>query len=358
MDTTLELDQSSGIGGLLGLALAGFLALVILGGGGLVVILAGDEQARSTAGAGGRVNLDAVPQQFRQAVLEASKTCPEVAGGILPAQTEAESAWNPTAVSPVGAQGLSQFMPGTWAKYATDGNGDGKADPFDPYDALKTQAVYMCALVPSVKPIAQSTGKPITDLLLAAYNAGPGAVQRFNGIPPYPETQAYVARINALIPKYTSAAVNYGTGTGWRDPVAGQRGTPFHQYGSAWAWKGWHTGADFTAPIGTPIVASGPGTISKKGWGGAYGNEIEIDHGTIDGHRIGTLYAHMSGFANIQVGQQVQAGDLIGYVGMTGNTFGPHVHMEVHRDWAGGASDSEFLDPFAWIDSHNGTAAH
>lgn len=356
MDTTLELDQGSGIGGVLGLVAAGFLALVILGGGGLVVILAGDEQNRSTVGTAGGLNLDAVPAQFRQAVLEASKTCPEVAGAILPAQTEAESAWNSNAVSPVGAQGLSQFMPGTWATYGTDGNGDGKADPFNPYDALKSQAVYMCSLVPYVQPIAKATSKPVTDLMLAAYNAGPGAVQRFQGIPPYPETQAYVARIQTLMTKY-AAAVNYGTGTGWRDPVSALRGTPFHQYGSAWAWKGWHTGADWPAPTGTPIGASGPGTISKKGWGGAYGNEVEVDHGMIDGHHITTMYAHMSSFANVQVGQKVEAGGLIGYVGDTGNSFGSHVHMEVHRDWTGGSSDAEFLDPFAWIDSHKGTTA-
>lgn len=346
-------EQESGVGGWVALVMAVLLVPVLLGGF-LIVIVAGDEEDARPAAVGG-LSLDVVPEQFRQAVLEAAKTCPEVSGGILPAQTEAESAWNPNAVSPVGAMGLSQFMPATWAAYGTDGDGDGNADPFNPYDALKSQAIYMCALVPYVGPVAETSGESVTDLLLAAYNAGPGAVQRFQGIPPYPETQGYVARIQTLMVKYAASVVSYGTGTGWRDPVSAPRGTEFHRYGSAWSWKGWHTGADWAAPTGTPIVASGPGTITEKGWAGAYGNAVEIDHGMIDGQHITTLYAHMSAFANVPVGQEVEAGTLIGYVGDTGNSYGSHVHMEVHRNWTNGSNDAEFLDPFKWIDTHKGT---
>jgi murein DD-endopeptidase MepM/ murein hydrolase activator NlpD len=79
---------------------------------------------------------------------------------------------------------------------------------------------------------------------------------------------------------------------------------------------------------------------------------VKIDHGRIDGHRIESLYAHFSGFANIRVGQPVQTGHLIGYVGATGNTTGPHLHFEVHRDWTGGSDNSEFLYGWAWIDAH------
>jgi murein DD-endopeptidase MepM/ murein hydrolase activator NlpD len=95
-----------------------------------------------------------------------------------------------------------------------------------------------------------------------------------------------------------------------------------------------HRGVDYAAPTGTPIVASGNGVVSFRGWQGGYGNTIIIDHG----NRKTTLYAHLSRFANgIQRGQRVRQGQVIGYVGATGLATGPHLHYEfringVHRD--------------------------
>ena len=90
--------------------------------------------------------------------------------------------------------------------------------------------------------------------------------------------------------------------------------------------KKFHEGMDFTAPIGTEIYATGDGVISRmtSDYTG-YGNRIEIDHG----FGYVTLYGHMSKF-NVKPGQRVKRGDVIGYVGSTGKSTGPHVHYEVH----------------------------
>ena len=87
-----------------------------------------------------------------------------------------------------------------------------------------------------------------------------------------------------------------------------------------------HKGTDFAAPMGTPIMASGSGTIIKSGWCGGGGNCIKIKHNS----SYQTIYAHLSKFANvIRKGIKVKQGQIIGYVGSTGNSTGPHLHYEV-----------------------------
>jgi murein DD-endopeptidase MepM/ murein hydrolase activator NlpD len=87
-----------------------------------------------------------------------------------------------------------------------------------------------------------------------------------------------------------------------------------------------HTGIDYSNRIGTPIIAAGNGTIIKAGWDSGYGRRIEIQH--VNGYV--TTYNHMSGFArNIQAGSRVRQGAIIGYLGNTGLSTGPHLHYEV-----------------------------
>lgn len=87
-----------------------------------------------------------------------------------------------------------------------------------------------------------------------------------------------------------------------------------------------HQGIDFSAQIGAPIYATADGTILKVEYSfTGYGNMVEIDHGF--GYK--TRYAHMHGFA-VRIGQKVKRGELIGYVGNTGLSTGPHLHYEVH----------------------------
>lgn len=88
-----------------------------------------------------------------------------------------------------------------------------------------------------------------------------------------------------------------------------------------------HKGLDLAAPIGTPIRASADGTVSKAEWFSGYGLFVSLEHGG----EIQTRYGHMSRL-NVYNGQQVKKGDVIGYVGSTGNSTGPHLHYEVRID--------------------------
>lgn len=106
-----------------------------------------------------------------------------VSSALLAAQIYAESNFNPFAVSPAGARGIAQFMPGTAQAY-------GLRNAFDPAQAIDAQARMMRDLLRRFASVP---------LALAAYNAGPGAVAGCGCIPPYPETRAYVARILGLL---------------------------------------------------------------------------------------------------------------------------------------------------------------
>jgi murein DD-endopeptidase MepM/ murein hydrolase activator NlpD len=89
-----------------------------------------------------------------------------------------------------------------------------------------------------------------------------------------------------------------------------------------------HHGIDYAASQGTPVRAVGDGVIAKAGWGGGYGNVIELRHQ----RGYSSRYAHLKGFAaGIRPGARVRQGDLIGYVGTTGLSTGPHLHYEFHQ---------------------------
>ena len=87
-----------------------------------------------------------------------------------------------------------------------------------------------------------------------------------------------------------------------------------------------HKGTDFAAPEGTPIMASGDGVITKAGWCGGGGNCVKIKHNKT----YQTIYAHMKNFSNLAIpGNRIKQGQIIGYVGSTGMSTGPHLHYEV-----------------------------
>lgn len=125
-----------------------------------------------------------VPDQYAPLLARAAQRW-SVGAALLGAQLWQESRFNPRAVSPVGAAGIAQFMPATAAHY-----GLSPAERFDPAKAIDAQAHLMHDL------LRQFGSVP---LALAAYNAGPGNVLRYGGIPPFPETQAYVQSILALL---------------------------------------------------------------------------------------------------------------------------------------------------------------
>ena len=107
-----------------------------------------------------------------------------------------------------------------------------------------------------------------------------------------------------------------------------------------------HAGTDFAAPGGTPIHAAASGYVQVAGWSsGGYGNYVIIYHGKMsDGNQYSTLYGHMRSVAT-SAGKYVQQGEIIGYVGSTGNSTGNHLHLEV---WKGG-SKANAVNPRGYI---------
>lgn len=155
-----------------------------------------------------------MPAEYEADVIRAGSICQVVTPSIIAAQIDQESNWNPKAGSSAGAQGIAQFMPSTWASAGKDGDGDGKADIWNPHDAIWSQGNYMCNLASQVET-AKKSGKLTGDTLqltLAAYNAGLGNVMKYGGIPPFTETKNYVTRIIGLAQSKYTASVGGDSG--------------------------------------------------------------------------------------------------------------------------------------------------
>ncbi len=149
--------------------------------------------------------------------------------------------------------------------------------------------------------------------------------------------QLYALRSTALSGRMSRALENsFAIGGGSGDllrladapslwPVLGRIGSSFGQREDPFNGEvAFHSGIDIDAAFGAPVRATADGTVESAGMASGYGREILVDHG----HGIKTLYGHLSGFA-ITAGQQVTRGQVIGYVGMSGRSTGPHLHYEV-----------------------------
>jgi murein DD-endopeptidase MepM/ murein hydrolase activator NlpD len=124
-----------------------------------------------------------------------------------------------------------------------------------------------------------------------------------------------------VVRRGTKIAPDRGTGS-FRWPLVG---TITSKYG--FRWRGFHDGVDIAAPTGTPISVADSGTVTFAGWKGKLGKAIVIDHG---GGNLVTIYGHLSAF-NVEAGDVVEKGDVIGYVGNTGRSTGPHLHFEIRK---------------------------
>jgi hypothetical protein len=140
---------------------------------------------------------------FEDVFLDAGRKF-DVSPTLLKAVASAESDFNPDAVSPAGAVGLMQIMPGTAQQLGID--------PRDPVQSIQGAANYLRTL------LEQFNGN--VTLAVAAYNAGPGAVAKYGGIPPYSETQDYVVHVADLMKKYGSNSTGADPGSD-QEPGAG-----------------------------------------------------------------------------------------------------------------------------------------
>lgn len=348
-----------GVGSTLVLILLTLLAVPML-----MLLLLDDDQDQAEAGMVGGVGglSAAVPAEYVEWLLKAGAICPEVSAALLASQLAAESNFNPTAVSPVGAQGIAQIMPFNFGMLRDD-NGNGVASALDPADAIMFQGRFMCSFAPMFR--GGASGDQLVRFMLAAYNAGPGAVLPSGcgtantttcrpRIPQNGETPPYVDRIMANLAQYQGADPTTIAADGaWIHPVASYTtGGTFRQVGRHWAMCGWHTGYDYAAAQGSPVKAAFSGTVIHASWGSdaggtgaAYGNQVIIAHP--NGMR--SYYDHLSAFA-VSPGDQVTTGQLIGQVGQTGNAFGAHLHFELTK--AAPFTCDNFIDPHAFIQSH------
>ena len=162
---------------------------------------------------------------------------------------------------------------------------------------------------------------------------------RYNKTPITPRTTP----ATPAVPQARIAAAQLTTATTatrvWPVGKNAPNSATFGQPGSAWS-SGYHTGHDFSVGSGTPIHAAHDGRVVSAGWAGAYGNSIDLEGR--DGTRtITTRYAHQSKLL-VQQGTVVKAGQVIGLVGSTGNSSGPHLHFEL-------LVDGKQVDPIPWL---------
>ena len=105
-------------------------------------------------------------------------------------------------------------------------------------------------------------------------------------------------------------------------------------------WSSSHTGLDFASPCGSPVRAVSDGVVTSQSWAGAYGNQATVDHGDSE-----SRYAHLSQYG---AAGPVDAGDVIGYVGTTGNSTGCHLHLEV-------VQGGQHIDPYTYLRNQGAT---
>lgn len=344
---------------MVGLAAISTIVLVLLGGvsGGV-----GTVTRAGLAGNAGTLNVEAIPEHARHlawTVVRAGSICPEVTPPLIAAQIEQESNWNADAVAhnPASrggdAMGIAQFQQATWDEWGQDGNGNGVASPWEPEDAILSQGTLMCAHVQWANQqlaAGRLTGDPV-DLALAAYFCGRGCVSDAGGVPSAGLAAAYPGEVRDRVPKYTLAGI-VPTGE-WVLPLA----PGSYQFTSGFGprWGRLHAGIDLAAPTGTPIYAAAAGVVLDAGCTSprcdipgspqmsGCGWRVNLSHG--DG--IVTRYCHAVALA-VSAGEQVAAGQVIGWVGSTGNSTGSHLHFETHRG-APPATNDTAVDPVPFL---------
>ena len=204
-------------------AIGGALATLLFFGVGFVVVASAMNSAVATA-AQPQLNTAKIPAQYVMWVERAGAECGAVSAPQIAAQIQQESGWRPNVVSSAGAEGIAQFLPATFAVYGQP-DAPGPLSPFNPGDAIMAMGRYDCAIA---KAVAGVPGSLLSNML-AGYNAGTNAVLEYDGVPPFAQTQQYVAAIEALIPEF-EASTPVATGPFAETEIAAAErwlGTPY-----------------------------------------------------------------------------------------------------------------------------------
>lgn len=160
---------------------------------------------------------------------------------------------------------------------------------------------------------------------------------------PRPKTPAATPAARKSAPAHAAAA-RPAIGAGWVCPIAGCAGRFTSGFGARVSPGGigstYHQGDDFAAAMGTGLRAMHHGTVTAAGWAGGLGLRVEVDFGG----GVSAVYGHLSSLY-VSTGQTVSAGQVIAASGNTGNSTGPHLHLEIH---IGGTP----IDPAPWLRAH------
>lgn len=140
--------------------------------------------------------------------------------------------------------------------------------------------------------------------------------------------------------------IDAGDAQGATTPVARGSYTIVARWGAVGSWSRYHTGVDFSAGYGTPIRAAASGVVVSGNAGGWAGNYVALQHAG----GASTLYAHMSSTA-VSPGQSVSVGQVIGFVGSSGRSFGPHLHFEYYPPGVTPGDVYNSRDPYSWLAS-------
>lgn len=303
-----------------------------------VVVLEDDDDAegqtvsaRCTPGA----SPNNIPEEYQDSVAWAAQES-GLSQELIAAQIDNESGWDPDASSGV-AYGISQFTEDTWAQY-------GEGDIWDPQESIKAQGRYMKVLMDMHEDQAEDEEEQVL-LALAAYNAGPGNVQQYDGVPPFQETQDYVQDIPAAAQgKFVEDCEQADTGGtqvgdlgsgNWTHPLPAGRHTsgfgprPCPAGAECNEYTTNHYGVDFSTGGGTTIVAPTDIEITATG-SNQYQGEYVIGRMADDANLVLQFHHCREGSTSVNKGDTVAVGTDLCTEGNTGNSSGAHLHFQVN----------------------------
>ncbi len=182
-------------------------------------------------------------------------------------------------------------------------------------------------------------GRVVVALLAGLLSAAVGAQHGVGASAPSPEVRAaHATEQLAVLRRAAELSVGIDRiGLEYLWPLEGRISSPFGWRNISVAGNRFHGGIDIAAPTGTPVRSARGGVVTRAGWVGAYGFLVIVDHGA----GWETRYAHLSRI-DVTVGQRLAQGAVVGLVGSTGASTGPHLHFEVRRE-------GQALDPLAYL---------